>query len=126
MNYPYFKLTDSIGGLTQILPAEGRVVSPGEIDQERQGRVSSGKLVSDVLTSKRKYSIRYSLLDTAVVSKLVELRQSNNDLTLQYQEVYAGTIASYTVRIVAPITRTRMLATSTGLCSDVEIEIEEV
>lgn len=126
MNYPYFKLTDSIGGLTQILPAEGRTVSPGEVDQERQGRVSSGKLVSDVLTSKKTFSVKYTFLTTTVVSKLVELRQSNNDLTLQYQEVYGGTITSYTVRIVAPITRTRMLATDTGLSSDVQIEIEEV
>lgn len=126
MNYPYFKLTDSIGGLTQILPADGRSVSSGEVEQERQGRVSSGKLVSDILTSKRKYSVKYSFLDTAIVNKLIELRQSSNDLTLQYQEVYAGVITSYTVRIVAPVTRTRMLATGTGLCSDITIEIEEV
>lgn len=126
MNYPYFRLNDSIEGISQILPAEGRTVSVSEIDQERTGRVSSGKLVSDVLVSKKKFSVKYSFLDSDIVDTLVDLRQSNNDITLQYQKTYNGTITSYVVRIVSTISRTRILATGNGLCENVTIEIEEV
>ena len=126
ISYPLIKFTDSIGGLTLTLPAEGRAVTPGEVDQDRNGRVSSGKLVTDTLKEKKAFSISYSLLDGDVLESLLELKSSNNDLVMQYQKFYTGPVQVYYVRIVAPIKRTRLLATGHGQYTDVSIEIEEV
>ena len=124
--YPLIKLTDTLGGISQQLPAEGRTFEPGEIEQERTGRVSSGTLATDVLTSKSKYTITYELLDAPILANLVLLRKSNNDLEMQYQETYTSEVETKTVRIVAPIERIRFLAIGDGVYSDVKIEIEEV
>jgi hypothetical protein len=124
--YPLIRLTDSIGGLTVSLPAEGRKVTIGEVDQERQGRVSSGNLVSDLLKSKIKFTIKFEELDGSIVKTLVELRKTNNDITMLFQETYTGALDLYTVRIVAPFDRTRLSAIGEGIYEDITIEIEEV
>ena len=126
ITYPLIKLTDSIGGLTQTLPAEGRSVTIGEVEQERLGRTSSGRLVIDLLSSKKKFTVKYVLIDGNILNNVIAIRQSNNDIAMQFQELYSGDIEDLIVRIVAPISRTRVLAIDYGLYEDVTIEIEEV
>lgn len=127
ISYPLIKLTDELGGISQQLPAEYRLVSPGELAQERTDRVSSFDLVSDILKTKKKFTIEYTYLKADVLRNLIALRNSNNNLEMQFQETYAAEVEKYTVRITEPIeVGNRVAAFNGGAYRSVSIEIEEV
>lgn len=125
IDYPYMKLVGDNGTVWE-LPAEFRTFSHGEVERSREGDTADGSYVEDLLTTKDKFTVSYSILDGTDLDKAVAIRATNAPATFYYKKTYTSATIEKTVR-VRPITdRSRKLAMDTGLWENVTIEMREV
>jgi hypothetical protein len=136
-----------VAGSELLLPGIGREYSERDIELSRQDRTASGRLVRDIIATKKAFSLRYSMIDGEAaegqecgLNDLYYLYSLQTELSLivHYYTPAAGTtttttpapgtplrIGRYTV-LMQPIERTRILAIGTGLWGNVTVELEEV
>lgn len=107
-----------------ILPAEGREYSEGWIDISREDRTASGRLVKDIITKKKKFTLDYSGLKKTDLDTIESLYSLDSELKLivSYEN---GSPKTFTVHL-KPYDQTRILCVAGGLWGPVAVEMEQV
>ena len=105
----------------------GRTFSEDRIELSRKDRTANARLVIDIINTKRKFTLDYSLINGDDLDELIWYYDSQQNHFLLYLTIeYTDTrIESYEV-IMAPVSMERALVTGNGLWSGVGIEFEEI
>ena len=111
-------------GFLILLPAEGRTYQEGESQLSRTERTASGRLVRDVISTKKTFNLNYSLIDDTELIKILEIYELEGEVTLQIKRM-DGVVNTHTV-LMEPFDRERVLATGNGLWRNVSISMREV
>ncbi|MBN1604626.1 MAG: hypothetical protein JW915_23660 [Chitinispirillaceae bacterium] len=111
-----------VGNLYLLTPF-GRTLSMGDIEISRTDRTASGRKVSDIITTKKKFTIQYSLIDGQNLQLLQDIYNLHSELIIEIENL--GTSTEYTV-LMSPFDQTRVLSVGAGLWQNVTIELEEV
>jgi hypothetical protein len=113
----------------------GRTMTEEQMQIAREDRTANGRAVRDIIAVKRKWTLEYSLIDHDDLVQLMDLYNSQDELTL---EIYYGDTTSTTVEddsggdvervqvLMQPITRTRVLGGNARLWANVAITLDEV
>lgn len=107
-------------GTPVLLSIFGRKLTISDTKISRQQRTASGRLVEDVITTKKVFTISYSMISGTDLDLLIALYEGYNELTLQI-----GLSDVYTV-LMDPIERERLLMLDDGLWGGVELKLHEV
>jgi hypothetical protein len=114
-----------------LLSPFGRSFSRGIIELNRETRTASGRLVRDVITTKNKFTISYSLIGGLDLQNIRELYEIQDELSLIiYNSAGMGTTTTpvpdaYTV-LLGPFDQERVILLSDGLWGNVQLSLEEV
>jgi hypothetical protein len=111
----------------QLLSPAGREFSEGVIEGTRTDRTQSGRLVKEVLWSKRTFSLDYSIIDgnDLAVFKTFYTASLTQNLILRID--YDGVTTPENIPVsLKPFKRKRDLLTGTQLWSGISIDLEEV
>lgn len=117
-----------------LLSAFGRKLSVQEEQMTREGRTVNGRLVRDVIATKKTISLKYDLIGGNELATVLSIYSLNSELSLQiyHTDDEGGTTSEpevnydqYTV-LMDSVNRTRELLASDGLWSDVSINLKEV
>lgn len=117
-----------------LLTAYGRTFSQSVTEISREARTASGKLVQDIIASKKVFTLAYSFIDGNDLQVFEDFyaEQATHRLEFYFESTTTTTTTddptyhvAYTV-IMRPIDKTRTLLISDGLWSNVKIVFEEV
>jgi hypothetical protein len=119
-----------------LLTAFGRTYTESNVEISRGDRTASGKLVRDIIATKKRFELSYSHIDgdeLAVFEAFyaeggehrLEIYYSDNDGTTTTTTDDPSYHATYTV-LMEPIDKTRVLLLGEGLWGNVKIVFEEV
>jgi hypothetical protein len=118
------------GGESQwILSPFGRKMKVEDIQQVREERTASGKLVRDIISTKKKITLSWTEMDGADLDNLLTIYGYQAELI--FYDYYLNDLAnSYTV-LMDPISRERLLLADdegydTGLWANIEVVLNEV
>ena len=104
----------------------GRQLEEEDFEITREDRTASGRLVIDVITVKKRFTLNYSTITGTVLKQLQEVYDAGFDHILQLQiERQDGTIDSYDVKM-RPFSRSRIFPAGDWLWEGITIELEEV
>jgi hypothetical protein len=109
-----------VSGNLKLLSPYGRKVNVSTTEISRQDRTASGRLVKDIITTKKKFTLSYSLIDGNDLQIFLDLYALETSLVLTI-----APYAEYTV-LMEPIDYSRVIATGDGLWSGVSVELNEV
>jgi len=112
------------GGSATKLTAYGRTFSEGIIEIARQTRTASGRLVKDIIATKKKFTLEYSLITGTSLQEFIDLYDEDSVLEMIVRDPTLGT-STYNVQM-QPIDYTRVLLLDDGLWSGVSVVLEEV
>jgi hypothetical protein len=119
-----------------LLTPFGRTYTESDIEISRGDRTASGKLVRDIIATKKRFSLDYSYIDGDELKIYEDFYAENSEHTLSvyYSDNAATTTtttddpsyhAIYTV-LMEPIDKTRILLIGEGLWGNVKIVFEEI
>lgn len=108
----------------ELLTAFSREFSIKNNLLSRDERTASGRLVRDVIATKKEFSLSYELIDGDELEKITDLYDEEDELLLR---VYTGDITydDYIV-LMDPLDYTRILMFDDGLWGNVEVTLLEV
>lgn len=116
-----------VPGNLQLLSPGGRKFSEGVLEGTRSDRTQSGRLVKEVIWSKRKFTLDYSVIDGAALAVFKSLYTASLTQNLNLSIDYDGVTTPEVITVaIKPFNRERELLTGTQLWSGVTIELEEV
>lgn len=107
----------------QLLTAFDRTYKVSNMEQSRKGRTASGRLVKDIISVKKQFSIAYKLIDDSELQKYIDLYAE--DSSLVFRDVNDSGYTDYTV-LMDPIDYERIIASADGLWGNVQITLSEV
>lgn len=111
-------------GEEKLLPAENRTFREREVEDTREAHTASGKLIIDVVTVKKVFTLTYETITGSDLEVLNEIINLSAFLSLLIERE-DGAIDTYTVK-ARPFSRTRYLASGLSwLWSDLSITLEE-
>lgn len=107
-----------------LLDAVGRKFSEDIIEISRKDRTANGRLVIDIINTKKKFTLAYETIDGASITEFENYYNLQSQLQLT---IYSSDIAydEYIV-IMSPYNKTRWILTGNGLWTGVSFEFEEV
>ena len=119
-----------------LLTPFGRTYTESDVEISRSDRTASGRLVRDIIATKKRFELSYSYIDGDELKVYEDFYAENLEHTLEiyYRDNAATTTtttddpdyhATYTV-LMQPIDKTRVLLIGEGLWSGVKIVFEEV
>lgn len=114
-----------VTGSEILLSPFGREFQEGEVEGSRSDRTASGRMVRDIMWSKKIFTLDYSdAIDGNVLATLKTLYNLLDELSLivHYDD---ENVVTYTV-LMKPFKRTRKLLAGNQLWSGTSIELEEV
>jgi len=111
------------GGET-VVTALGRRYSEETKELSREARTADGTLVKDIIAYKKRFLLRYSLIDDADLQDFQDLVDLRSELSMVVQYTDSSS-ATYTV-LIQPIDRTRVLAVAPYCWGNVSITLDEV
>ena len=94
-------------GAEILLDEYGRSFDERDVDLKREGRVASGKLVADRITSKKQFGLTWEKMPESTMNALLSLYNVGEDLSFLVERA-SGTIVAFTVRF-QPFGRRRFL-----------------
>jgi len=111
-------------GSLELLTAFSREFAIKNNLLSRDERTASGRLVRDVIATKREFSLSYELIDGDELETITDLYDEEDELLLR---VYTGdaTYDDYTV-LMDPLDYERVLMFDDGLWGNVEVTLLEV
>lgn len=110
-------------GSEVLLSAYGRKFTVRDTEITRELRTSSGKLVKEIIATKKIFNLDYSTITGTALNALLTIYALQAELSLI---VYYTEIAtSYTV-LMGPLDRTRLILLDDGLWTGVSVELKEV
>lgn len=121
-------------GSESLMSPYARKLSIEDEQISREGRTYSGRLVRDIITTKKNIKLQYDLIGGNDLATYLSLYNLDSELSLQIYHTSdeGGTTAApetnydqYTV-LIDSISRTRELLASDGLWSGVTINLKEV
>ena len=112
------------GGLEISLTPFGRKFREGEEHIYREGRCASGRLVRDIIATKKKFTITYNYIDDVELHKILDIFNFNTTVTLKIRRL-DDTVDSYEV-LMEPFDRDRAHIKGNGLWTGVSLEFREV
>jgi len=116
----------------KLITPGGRILTISDVAILRQDRVSSGKLRSDIIATKKKFSLAYSFIDNSELSVFLDLYDLNTELSMLIyfadDETTPGPLPNYDQYIVLmdAIERTRLTVDLDGIWSGVTCVFNEV
>jgi hypothetical protein len=111
-------------GSLQLMSALGRKLLINNIILSREDRTASGRLVQDIIATKKEFTLRYSAIDGSDLTIYLDLFDLNSELIIRvYNSV--STYNDYTV-LMSPLSYQRVLATGDGLWEGVSVSMREV
>ena len=113
----------SIGSL-QLLTAFSREFRTGNIQLSRSERTASGKMVRDIIATKKKFTLSYDLIDGEELDVFKDLY--NEDAELAFRVFISDVDYLDYVILMDPLDWDRVLMFDTGLWSNVEVSLVEV
>lgn len=114
---------ETVGSL-QLMSALGRKLLINNIILSREDRTASGRLVQDIIATKKEFTLRYSAIDGSDLAVYLDLFDLNSELIIRvYNSV--STYNDYTV-LMSPLSYQRVLATGDGLWEGVSVVFREV
>jgi hypothetical protein len=122
-----------LGEETVVSPF-GRKLIITDTELNREERTASGRLVRDVIATKKKFSLQYEIITGTALEQFLDLYDLNSELSLLiFTDSNATTTTPepeanyeiYTV-LMEPISRERLLLLDDGLWSGVNVELLEV
>lgn len=115
------------------ISAFGRVLQVSDTILSREERTASGRLVRDIIASKKKIKLVYETIDGDVLIQFLNFYETFDELNVWiYHDDVVGTPTEPSsfcdpyVVLMQPIDRTRVLLLANGLWSGVTIEMNEV
>ena len=121
-------------GQEEKVSAFGRTLTISDEILSREERTASGRLVRDIIATKKKITLAYETISGDDLTVFLDLYDLNSELSiLIFTESNATTTTPeptenyeiYTV-LMQPISRERLLLAADGLWSNVTIELNEV
>jgi hypothetical protein len=110
-------------GSEVLLSPFGRTLSIGDIELSRTDRTASGRKVKDIITTKKKITISYSMIDGPELTILRDLYNLHSTLRIIIEN--GGINQVYTV-MMEPINEDRILCIGDTLWGNVQVVMEEV
>lgn len=107
----------------QLLTPFGRSYKITNIEQARSGRTASGRLVKDIIATKKEFSLEYNLIDDSELDKYIDLYAESDELVFRDERDSGYT--DYTV-LMNPLDQERIIAAEDGLWGGVQIKLSEV
>jgi len=123
-----------VGDTPILLTPLARKFSEETIQLAREDRTSSGRMVRDVIATKKRFTLEYSTITTSDLKPILCLYKQHTELelTIAYEDSTSTTnecgedgVIRYTV-LMQPIQRTRMLLADGGLWENVQVTLDEV
>lgn len=112
------------GGAATTLSAFGRKLTESNIEIARQSRTASGRLVKDIVATKKKFTLAYSTITGTALQEILDLYDEESVLELIVNDPTLGP-GTYDVHM-QPIDYTRIVLLDDGLWSGVSVVLEEV
>ncbi len=111
-------------GTLQLMSALGRKLNINNIILSREDRTASGRLVQDIIATKKEFTLRYSAIDGSDLTVYLDLFDLNDELIIR---IYTSSSVynDYTV-LMSPLSYQRVLATGDGLWEGVAVTLREV
>ena len=107
----------------QLLTPFGRSYKINNVEQARSGRTASGRLVKDIIATKKEFSLEYNLIDDSELQKYIDLYAESDELIFRDERDSGYT--DYTV-LMNPLDQERIIAAEDGLWGGVQIKLSEV
>jgi len=107
-----------------LLPGVGRQLSEHDLEISREDRVASGKLVRDIIATKKIFTLNYGIITGEDLESFEQFYSLHNNLNLIIVN-RDSSIRSYTV-CFRPFKRSRWILTGGWLWRNVSIVLEEV
>lgn len=102
----------------------GRKYAANDVLISREDRTASGRLVRDVIATKKEFSLRYKEITGTSLTVYLDLYALNLELTFR---VYVTTVIfDDFIVLMDPIGRSRLIARADGLWEGVNIILREV
>jgi len=123
-----------VGETPQLLTPLARKFSEETIQLAREDRTSSGRMVRDIIATKKRFVLNYAAIATRHLKPILCLynEQAELELTIEYEDSTSTTsecgedgVRRYTV-LMQPIQRTRLLLSDGGLWENVQVTLDEV
>ena len=111
-------------GNEEELTSVGRKFTETDFEITREDRTASGRLVIDVIATKKKFNLSYELVTNTTLEQLNRLYSTGGILSLRTQN-NDGSVNHYMVKF-RPFTRSRFLAVGEWLWEGISLELEEV
>jgi hypothetical protein len=107
-----------------LLSPYGRTFKTSDLQIAREDRTASGRLVCDVIATKKQFTLDYAEIDGDDLDRLLDIYDINGELSLI---VYTSETEhdDYTV-LMKPLDRERILAQGDGLWGRVSVVLDEV
>lgn len=124
-----------VSGDMVLLSPYGRKYSEGDIEIGKSERTASGRLVKDVVTSKKVFKFSYEIIDGDALIDLLALYAIQDELILWIQhtddsatttEAPGTNYDEYTVLMEPIPERARLLAVNSGLWENAVVTLNEV
>jgi|TARA_R100000750_G_scaffold23265_1_gene15192 hypothetical protein len=114
---------ETVGSL-QLMSALGRKLNINNIILSREDRTASGRLVQDIIATKKEINLRYNAIDGSDLTIYLDLFDLNDELIIR---IYTSSSVynDYTV-LMSPLSYQRVLATGDGLWEGVTVTLREV
>jgi hypothetical protein len=112
-----------VAGSEYKLTAFGRKFTIRDIELSREDRTASGRLVRDVIATKKEFVLNYETIEDESLETFLDLYELQRELNLIVS--YNNSEASYTV-LLAPIERERIKIFAGGLWGGVTITLRQV
>lgn len=107
------------------LPLRSRTFEEAEVEVGKGMRTASGRLVTDIIAVKKKFTITYGLLkdsELKALKDLYDLKRSLNFVVANKD----GTQRAYTVRMLPISSRQRLVIDDDWYWQGVKVELEEI
>ncbi|NSW92323.1 MAG: hypothetical protein HPY74_16930 [Firmicutes bacterium] len=113
-------------GNEQLLSEMGRRLTVEDFEITKEQRTASGKLVREIIATKKRFKLDYSFVTNVVLKQLKEIYQlgTSGNLNLKIEQEDAS-IEEYEV-VFRPFSRSRYLIGDKWYWEGISIELEEV
>jgi hypothetical protein len=120
-------------GSETLLSPFGRKLRISDVILAREERTASGRLVRDIIATKKKFTLTYEMIDGDELDVLIGLYEANGEMSLLlYNDTFPTTTPkagddcdAYTV-LMQPIERERILLLENGLWGNITVELNVV
>lgn len=111
-------------GSEVLLTPFGRTLTIKDNELSREARTANGRLVKDIITVKKQFTLEYSDIDGDKLDDLITISELQDELSLI---VYSTeTLHDHYTVLMKPLDRKRLLLLSPGIWSNVSVVLDEV